>query len=132
VQLTRLATLHQKFSFKTITLNLLDDPQLATAFAVSLRTSFAQLPHAIADPVGANSVCACVPVCASDFSPSLPDFMTQSTPFEWPPYAHFWVCSAHTQPRYWHGTHTHLRSLCTMLTSLVFNPSLDVPPLNPA
>lgn len=35
-----------------LSLNLLDDPVLASAFAVSLRTSFNQVPHAVSDPVG--------------------------------------------------------------------------------
>lgn len=51
-QLNRLAMPHQTFSFSSITLNLLDDATLAAAFAVSLRTSFMQVPHAVADPVG--------------------------------------------------------------------------------
>ncbi|KAF6255218.1 hypothetical protein COO60DRAFT_237950 [Scenedesmus sp. NREL 46B-D3] len=50
-QLSRLAMPRQAFSFSTLTLNLLDDPALATAFAVSLRTSFMQVPHAVSDPV---------------------------------------------------------------------------------
>lgn len=51
-QLGRLAMPHQRFSFSGMELNLLDDPTLAAAFAVSLRTSFLQVPHAVADPVG--------------------------------------------------------------------------------
>lgn len=50
-QLARLAMPHQAFSFSTLTLNLLDDAALAAAFAVSLRTSFMQVPHAVSDPV---------------------------------------------------------------------------------
>jgi hypothetical protein len=51
-QLSRLAMPHQAFTYSTLTLNLLDDPALAAAFAVSLRTSFMQVPHAVTDPVG--------------------------------------------------------------------------------
>eukprot|EP00878_Enallax_costatus_P020352 GHUV01021506.1.p1 GENE.GHUV01021506.1~~GHUV01021506.1.p1 ORF type:complete len:850 (+),score=172.67 GHUV01021506.1:211-2760(+) len=50
-QITRLAMPHQAFSFSSMSLNLLDDPALAAAFAVSLRTSFLQVPHAVADPI---------------------------------------------------------------------------------
>eukprot|EP00879_Flechtneria_rotunda_P013168 GHRR01013753.1.p1 GENE.GHRR01013753.1~~GHRR01013753.1.p1 ORF type:complete len:943 (+),score=342.78 GHRR01013753.1:553-3381(+) len=50
-QLSRLAMPHQAFSFNQVTLNMLDDPVLAGAFAVSLRTSFLQVPHAVSDPV---------------------------------------------------------------------------------
>jgi hypothetical protein len=38
--------------FLQFALNLLDDPVLASAFSVSLRTSFNQVPHAVSDPVG--------------------------------------------------------------------------------
>jgi hypothetical protein len=56
-QLARLAMPHQAFSFSTLTLNLLDDAALAAAFAVSLRTSFMQVPHAVSDPVGEWRCC---------------------------------------------------------------------------
>jgi hypothetical protein len=52
MQLSRLAMPHQAFTYSTLTLDLLDDPALAAAFAVSLRTSFMQVPHAASDPVG--------------------------------------------------------------------------------
>lgn len=38
-----------------LALNLLDDPVLASAFSVSLRTSFNQVPHAVQDPVGEST-----------------------------------------------------------------------------
>jgi hypothetical protein len=51
-EISRLAMPHQAFSYSTLTLNLLDDAALAAAFAVSLRTTFMQVPHASSDPVG--------------------------------------------------------------------------------
>jgi hypothetical protein len=51
-QLTRLSMRHQSFTFNQVSLNLLDDPTLAAAFSVSLKTSFLQVPHSVQDPVG--------------------------------------------------------------------------------
>jgi hypothetical protein len=51
-QVQRLALPHQAFSFTNTELNLLDDPGLATAFSVSLRTTFAQVPNAVSTPEG--------------------------------------------------------------------------------
>jgi hypothetical protein len=42
----------EAFTFNQVSLNLLDDPTLAAAFSVSLKTSFLQVPHSVQDPVG--------------------------------------------------------------------------------
>ena len=47
----RLMLPRQKFSFSRNDLNLLDDPGLAAAFSTSLRASFLEVPHAVADPI---------------------------------------------------------------------------------
>lgn len=54
-QLQRLALPSQHFSFSSKSINMLDDPTLASAFAISLRTSFAEVPHAVAEPVGMHT-----------------------------------------------------------------------------
>ena len=43
----RLALPHQAFTFSYSEINLLDDPPLAAAFAVSLRTAFAEVPDVL-------------------------------------------------------------------------------------
>lgn len=48
----RLALPHQQFTFSYNELNLLDDPTLAAAFSVSLRTAFAEVPNAVTTPRG--------------------------------------------------------------------------------
>ncbi|KAI8467147.1 MAG: hypothetical protein J3K34DRAFT_431559 [Monoraphidium minutum] len=53
-QVLRLALQHQSFTFTTHELNLLDDPALAAAFSVSLRTAFANVPNAVTVPKDAE------------------------------------------------------------------------------
>jgi hypothetical protein len=50
-QTQRLALPNQKFTYTTTELNMMDDEMLAVAFATSLKTTFLEVPHAVADPI---------------------------------------------------------------------------------
>ena len=65
-QVARLALPQQTFTFSVVEANLLDDPQLATAFAASTRTALAEVPDALSHPAGARSCFLCV-VCLLPF-----------------------------------------------------------------